>query len=146
LKDVVLVNKAVLNQEGPITLFYNKDTPGHPCMSTLEGRKKIVRDQEVIEGTRLSHYIDGKIDLLKLDIEGAELSVIIDLEKQKKLDQINKMIIEYHHHLSTQKDELARFLAILEKHNFGYQLGCEDLNGTKKFGFQDILVYAYKKE
>ena len=98
-----------------------------------------------METVRLSHFINREVDLLKLDIEGAELMVLEDLAGNGKLSLIREMIIEYHHHMDQNGDEFSRFLAILEGNGFGYQVYSNLTVPFSRETFQDILVYAYRK-
>ena len=55
------------------------------------------------------------------------------------------MSIEYHHHIDSKQDNLSKFLKILEKNNFGYQIHAGQ---NTPFGlqiFEDIQIHAYNK-
>lgn len=144
LEYVTAINKAVSYNNAPITFYFNSHTPGHPCMSTSAGRRFIVREEQTVQATVLSQYIDKPVDFLKLDIEGAELAVLKELAHKNKLSMIKEMVIEYHHHLEGQ-DRLSELLKILEIHGFGYQISADLHLPSEKDIFQDLLVYVYKK-
>jgi hypothetical protein len=97
-----------------------------------------------VKAGRLSNYIDGPIDLLKLDVEGAEFDVMSDLKGSGKLSQIKRMIIEYHHKIDGRPSCMSKFLALLEDEGFDYQISgrCDPV--TKQNVFQDILIGAYR--
>ena len=81
-----------------------------------------------------------------MDIEGAETSVIRDLSENKKIELINEMVIEYHHHIIKGIDNLSEMLSILELNNFGYQINAPFRGGYDyRNKFQDMLIYAYRK-
>jgi len=113
-------------------------------MSIMDSRAGMGKTQKV-KTVRLSNYIDRKIDLLKLDVEGAEHQVFQDLNESKKLRMISNMIIEYHHHMSANSDNLAHVLGILEGNGFGYQLADEVRLPFSKNVYQVSLIYAYQK-
>jgi FkbM family methyltransferase len=71
-----------------------------------------VRLREVLQ----SFY---KVDLLKIDIEGAEYEVIKDC--QNYLDNVENLFIEYHSWNNTPQ-KLSEILDILEKNNFRYYM------------------------
>lgn len=48
----------------------------------------------VVKSVRLSSYLDRPIDLLKLDIEGAEEEVV--RECSRRLSAVRNLILEYH--------------------------------------------------
>jgi len=64
----------------------------------------------------LSEIITTKVDLIKMDIEGAECEVIE--EAGKKLDLVNAMIIEIHPTRKTPLSNLNKIRSILQAHDF----------------------------
>jgi FkbM family methyltransferase len=139
LDHVVLVNKAVSNMEG-ILKFYGDDSL-RSSLYQERGGSEVVE----VEATRLSKYIDRPVDLIKIDVEGAEGLVLDDLAKADKLKMVGQMIIEYHHHLQAGSDELAGFLKILEDNKFGYQIE-GDSHPPYRWEFEDIMIYAFQKK
>ena len=65
----------------------------------------------------LSHYIDSEIDFLKLNIEGAEIDVLTEIES--KLSLIKEMVIEYHGFPEIGQN-LHKLLTILDRAGFRY--------------------------
>jgi hypothetical protein len=100
--------------------------------------------QIVVQSRRLSDYIEGPIDLLKLDVEGAEDRVICDLAQSGKLRWIRQVIVEYHHNMPGQQSKLADFLRTLENCGMPYQISRSTTSSsvTQRNLFQDIMVYA----
>lgn len=74
-----------------------------------------------VESIRLSDYLDNFeiVDLLKIDIEGAELQVIKDC--RGKLNRVDNIFIEYHS-WNSDIQQLSEILKILESHGFRYYL------------------------
>lgn len=71
---------------------------------------------EIVASKKLSTFIDREVDLLKIDIEGAEDLVIADLINSGKISLVKNMIIEHHPKIShTTTDE---FVAKLQAINF----------------------------
>jgi FkbM family methyltransferase len=68
----------------------------------------------------LSEYIDGHVDLLKLDVEGAENAIIQGLVESGKIASIDHLVMEYHHHIAPEGDRLGQLLCNLESAGFGY--------------------------
>ena len=59
-----------------------------------------------------------KIDLLKIDIEGAEMAV---LERSNGiLKNVERIFVEFHSSVSDQPQKLSKLLSILERNNFRY--------------------------
>ncbi len=116
---------------------------GEPGRANLGGERRHgeVGGSGEIEVVRLSDHIEGRVDFLKLDVEGAETSVISELAESGKLGSIEQMAIEYHHHLSDAGDSLSVILGMLEEAGFGYSLAARA--PTYAHEYQDVLIRAY---
>jgi FkbM family methyltransferase len=143
LDDVSAYNLLLSNAEGEHSFYCAADEAGSTKMSALPDRLSNNREIMVKAG-KLSHYIDRPVDLLKLDVEGAELDVMTDLKSSGKLSLIRQVVIEYHHRIGNRASCLARFLALLEEEGFEYQVSgsCDPI--TRQNVFQDILIGAYR--
>jgi FkbM family methyltransferase len=143
LSDVSAYNLMLSNAEGEHPFYVAADVAGNLQMSAYADRLSNHREIMVKTG-KLSHYIDGPVDLLKLDVEGAEFDVMTDLKRSGKISQIRRMVIEYHHKFGNQPSCLARFLMLLEEEGFEYQIsgGCNPI--ARQNVFQDILIGAYR--
>ncbi len=143
LEDVQLYNVAVADSEGTIDFYYKPDLPGAHVNTVL--KEKGLRASKKANAVLLSKYLDAEVDLLKMDIEGAETMVLQDLARADKLGLIREMVIEYHHHIDTKSDEFSKVLAILEQNGFGYQISCYRQRPFEKEKTQFILLYGYRK-
>jgi FkbM family methyltransferase len=141
LSDVAVHNVALWNEDGSVPFFAPEDHPGSLAMSTNQSRGR--GKQIMVPSRKLSGYINGPIDLLKVDIEGAEHQVLCDLVKSGKLEQVRQMIIEYHHNISADGGQLGDFLSMLEGCGMRYQI-CSWISPITQHGFQDVLLYAYR--
>ena len=144
LKSVEIVNKAISNKEGEIDFWFDQDNPGALKMSTI--RERIPKQRQVVEATSLSKYIDREVDFVKMDVEGAELDIVEELNNESKLRYIKQMVIEYHHHIIRDADVFSRILRILEDAGFGYQTESRLKRPLERQRIQDILIYAYRKD
>lgn len=142
--NVVLHQVALGDQRGNIDFFVNEKEPG-----ALNVGLYAARDAKAISvpADRLSSFIDREVDLLKIDIEGAEDMVFEDLARHDKLRYIRNIICEYHHHhrRDDTNDRLSVPLSILERAGFGYQLDSYYGRSRRPSGYQDVLIYAYRK-
>lgn len=68
---------------------------------------------------RLHNYLDQKVDLLKIDIEGAELEVLDDC--RERLVNVERLFVEYHGK-SGSPQRLELLLAILRLSGFRYHI------------------------
>jgi FkbM family methyltransferase len=144
LSDVALYQKALSDRPGTIEFFVKEQEPGalDVGMFALSGATSVT-----VQAVQLSSYIDGEIDLLKLDIEGAEELVLTDLARQDKLRYVRNVVCEYHHHhrRDSGSDRLSDTLGILEKAGFSYQLDAYCGPSGRHFAYQDVLIYAKRK-
>ncbi len=94
LRDVVIRRAAVAEHEGTVVLFSPEDDHG----SLVSSIDRTSNDGAGINvpAVRLSTVIDGPVDLLKMDIEGAEYGVIRELVASGAINHIRRAIIEYH--------------------------------------------------
>jgi len=108
LSKVKLYNNAVLDKEGVLRLFFHQDseadetsTGAFSTSASLISRKTNLNLDNYVEVkcVRLSDFIlelDKKIDILKIDIEGAEAEVIRDLINTNVYKKVNKILVETH--------------------------------------------------
>lgn len=142
LDSVQALEKAVTRRDGPIEFFDNPALPGSPIASTRADRGGPRR--RIFDGVALSTYVASEIDMLKLDVEGAEIDVLENLAETGALSRIRQMAIEYHHHISPGDDRLAAALGILEAGGFRYQIGASAPDPRVRDVFQDIHIRAYR--
>jgi FkbM family methyltransferase len=110
LKKVEVINKAVwINDEGVEISLEGADA------ASIYGSKNKVK----VDSVSLNKLIENeeKIDMLKVDIEGAEVDVIKDCKES--LHKVENIFIEYHSFLNYPQD-LDSILKILKEKNFRY--------------------------
>ncbi len=110
IQDINIVSKAVWTHSDGID-FVTEGSDGASIYG--EGEK------QHIESVRLKDYLQqyAQIDMLKMDIEGAEVEVFKDC--QDDLGHINHIFIEYHSFPNRPQD-LDVLLSILTKNGFRY--------------------------
>jgi FkbM family methyltransferase len=109
---VTLVNKAISNETAPVRFFHEGADAGRAHF--LEGAKGTFE----VEPIALDTLLDGQIDFLKMDIEGAETEAIC---ASKKLGNVGQMFIEYHSFAGAEQT-LARLLQKLTASGFRYYI------------------------
>lgn len=103
--DVTLVQKGLWSEEGEVGFRPDGADGGHVAGAvTDEGEKPVV------PVVRLAPYLDGRIDMLKLDIEGAEVEVLLD--SAGHLGTVENLFVEYHSYTGEEQrvDEILRVL------------------------------------
>ena len=112
LPDVSIHNVALWKEDGALSFFVPENAPGSPKMSAY--RPQGFGREITVSSKRLSDYITGPVDLVKMDIEGAEHEVMCDLVRSGKIEQVREMIIEYHHNIPGDSKSFGGFLSMLE--------------------------------
>lgn len=88
LTNVKALQAAVSDSEGELS-FAGDGRAGHLVKS--DGEEAIT-----VKTMVLSKFVSEEVDLCKIDIEGAESSVVAELASSKKLSKIKKLVMEYH--------------------------------------------------
>ncbi|MFZ1075051.1 MAG: FkbM family methyltransferase [Minisyncoccia bacterium] len=98
-KEVKVIPVALGNKKGTVEFFVTDKVATSSDGSTANYLTQKGRELNsyTVNVDVLSHYIDGKIDLLKMDIEGPELDVLEELRDSKKLSSIAAIQLEYHY-------------------------------------------------
>lgn len=105
-KKAVWKENTILKFESSSTLSARIATDASPAGSVTE-----------TEATRLKDYLNKPVDLLKLDIEGAEYTVIKDCGNS--ISMAKNIFIEYHGRFE-QQNELNEIFALLQANGFYY--------------------------
>jgi FkbM family methyltransferase len=140
----VEVHRAALGREdGQVQFFEDPNDPATFRMSTRPER--IPGTASPVPQRRLSQLAGEGIDLLKLDVEGAEDDVLAELVDSGAISRIRQLVVEFHHQLDPTRDFLGSFLGRLDDQGFRYQVGARAdvaTRGSSEPAFQDVLVYA----
>jgi FkbM family methyltransferase len=108
ITNVELYNKAVWSSETTLSFY----SDGAMAGNLLKGASEKVINVETV---RLKQFLQTKVDLLKIDIEGAEVEVIKDCKSE--LSNANKIFIEYHS-FSEQEQQLDEMILALKLSGF----------------------------
>lgn len=150
LNDIQIVQKALSDKKGQVDLFTMPDDPSSLSMSIFKDAFEVKHKENVhlkVDATVLSEYINEAVDLLKIDIEGAEYEVLEELDKTKKLSQIRQIIIEGHVFNKSMSLKVVSLLKILEKNNFNFMLSSPvGLPAKIDIGNWRYMVYAEKDD
>ena len=110
LKDIEVINKAVWINDDGVELKLE----GADASSIFTGG-----NGQNVESVRLKNLLDAesKVDMLKIDIEGAENEVVVDCKDS--LSKVKNIFIEYHSYTNSEQ-KLSEILQVLEENNFRY--------------------------
>ncbi|WP_121357537.1 FkbM family methyltransferase [Flavisolibacter nicotianae] len=127
-RNVTLVNKGVWNTEGTLR-FRAEGADGGSIVGENGSTAGDVAITE-IETTSLKPYLEGKVDFLKLDIEGAEAVVIEDCKDL--LQNVQHLFIEYHS-IANEPQRLDEILRALRASGFRYYIESAIINNRTPF-------------
>ncbi len=113
LPKVRLHNKAIWIQNTTLN-FINEASLGSRIGSN---EKSNITSQ--VQAVRLKELLIRKVDFLKIDIEGAEFEVLLDIKDQ--LHWVDKMFLEYHGKFE-QNNQLLEILTILKSSGFNFYI------------------------
>lgn len=151
LKEVELINAALADKEGKIDYYIKKEYK-HPWAlgdSAAVNEWYDPKDYKTIKvrTIKLSPYIKGKVDLIKLDVEGMEGRVLKEVES--KLGLVKEIMMEFHGSSKNPQNNIEEILAILDNNSFDYTIkqGIRFIKATqiKKKNLYWLTIHAKKK-
>lgn len=145
MNTVKLYKKAVWTEETELK-FYTDNGLGGRIEKEYENQTP-----KIIKSVRLRDFLDTQnpIDILKIDIEGAEYAVLQDCESM--LSNVNHIFIEYHS-ICDEEQHLEDILNIVKRQGFRYHLK-ESFSRSKPFVDNSLVcerfdmainIFAYK--
>jgi FkbM family methyltransferase len=141
--DTKSYNMALSNRPGTLEFFIPIEGVGFSASinSKRESGQTITVDTTLLSAYTKQHAV---IDLVKIDVEGAEFQLMEDLVQSGELSsgKILNFVIEYHHRIGNEPSRLAEFLHIFENAGYDYHI--------KSFldpfhVHQDILLYIKRR-
>lgn len=111
----IQINKAaVWTNNGEINFFTTGNLGGK-----IDDSKNSINGSTIVKTIRLKDLLLEKIDLLKIDIEGAEYDVLLDCKDNLSL--VSNLFIEYHGKFS-EGSKLIEILSILNLNRFDFYI------------------------
>ncbi|WP_338793197.1 FkbM family methyltransferase [Bernardetia sp. MNP-M8] len=115
----------------------------------LENNKTSNKNLIEVQAVRLQKYLNQRIDLLKIDIEGAEITVLEDCVDS--LHWVGNLFVEFHS-FQNSAQRLGQLLSILENAGFRYYIRSEGVWSKKPFIHRDLAggmdiqlgIWAYR--
>jgi FkbM family methyltransferase len=111
-----LINAAVWNDDSEELMFESEGADAGRVANAS------TKNQMTVRAERLKKYLREPVDLLKIDIEGAELAVLEDCKDH--LHWIRNLFVEYHSFVD-QPQRLDELLLLLRESGFRYWLDAE---------------------
>jgi FkbM family methyltransferase len=115
----------IAGHDGEETFYLppREDWVSHSVIPTRQFGRESVRLPVMRLSTAMHLQIHDRIDILKMDIEGAEYAVIEEIVREKIL--VTQLLVEFHHRFSSFGTEKTRnALAMLERHGMRISYVC----------------------
>lgn len=121
------LHNIALGSKDEVRTFYI-DNSGNNSFSTGSFSKDAWNGTQIstpisVRCEQLSKYITEEIDILKMDIEGAETEVLKELVKSQKLSFIGNILIEYH---PMNNGNARNLLKLLNENGFETKMKADD--------------------
>lgn len=123
---VKCVNKGLWDEETDLTFLTEGADAGTMYYSNDDNSDHLIK----VKTTSLAPYLNKRVDFLKLDIEGAEFTVLKDVES--KLDVVQNIFVEYHSFVDKEQD-LSELLLVLKNAGFRLHINSPGLTSTQPF-------------
>lgn len=109
---------ALSDHEGSARFASSQDDSGHISSGNIASTPR--KSEKLIDVAleRLSPYLSRRVDLLKIDIEGAEFKVLTEI--QQNLQNVNNLFLEFH--LDEVNRSIVPLLRILDETGFVYRI------------------------
>ncbi len=121
LQNVEVIEAAATGDVGSITFWEQTAKPGGSTAmrDVFDSKSKTAKFDEVtVRGVRLSAYITGDVDLLKMDVEGAEGVIVQELARSGSLVRIKNIIMEFHENADNAQNDLSTMVTTLKQAGF----------------------------
>jgi FkbM family methyltransferase len=112
--DNIELHKKAVWVNGEDLEFYESNSMASSVHAMNTGGNKVK-----VHAVRLKDFLDQKVDFLKIDIEGAEYEVLLDIKGC--LLNVEKMFVEYHGYYH-EMNKLNTILNILTEENFKWYI------------------------
>lgn len=121
-QDVTVYESALSDREGTARLFFNRRNQGDTAQSLSEDFRAALHDDPDLDSREvrtesLRQYLTEGVDILKMDIEGAEGVVLRDIADL--LPKVSCIQMEYHYSESTRLQDV---LGIIEAAGHSYRV------------------------
>ena len=122
VRNINTINKAVWHEHQTIR-FSQDNADGGGISNCLNENVRINRQEIEVEAVLLNSLIDnGKVDLLKIDIEGAECDLL--LHQAHCLKNVQRLFVEYHSFIN-KPQRLHELLSLLSSSGFRIHINPE---------------------
>lgn len=147
LTNVTCHNVAASDHAGREDFYENRRSAGGSTLNaTIAGSKGVdIFEKMSVETIKLSSLITEEVSLLKMDVEGGELTIFKELETSGKLQLIKEIVFECHYNKSSAGNSVPDIISLLERNGFLPVISGEvSKSRFKKTPIYHFMVHAYR--
>lgn len=120
LEEVELLQAAVSDRHGQVAFVSEGADAGHLQSTRGEAQDAPGDPAKLVNTVPLGDYLDAPVSLLKIDIEGAEVDVLVSVAD--RLGQVERIFVEWHSYAG-QAQRLHELLKVLV--DSGFRIHCQ---------------------
>lgn len=127
LKNIEVIEAALSSSSGSVELQDDHSNPGRSTTTrAISEAKSGNYEATTVTSVRLSQYVGEKTDILKMDIEGGERVVLVELLESGALARIRFIVFEFHIPSGKTAESFSDIEALLTSQGFSLELLHED--------------------
>lgn len=140
LLNVEIHHAALFDKETELTFYTGSSNQN--LMGSLF-KKRGGTNEVKVKTKLLSQFLlpYDKVDVVKIDVEGAEWNVLTDLISNDSLKKVQNFLIEYHLNMPGEQGKLSQFIKFFEDQGFKYSIKGKYRSAGE---FQDLLLHFVK--
>lgn len=148
-RNIKIIDKAIYSYDGLISFYETPNASVVSCVSADDVSGNVIgriekKIQCISPNTLIEKYVDEKIiDLLKIDIEGAEYEFFSSIS-DRNIKKIKKIIIEYHRNNDYKVMDIIKKLT---KNDFRFRLVKWEKNNSDNYVVSHTwgIIYAWQQ-
>lgn len=144
LSNITTVQAALATEAGKTTLHVDQKQSWRSTTSQLPDawNGELPSEPITVNAITLSSLLTEPVDLLKLDIEGSELTVLQEADVQ--LGLVDQLFIEFHPH---SQQSLSDLIALLTKHQYRINISKDggEITLHQAYSLGLILIHAQRR-
>lgn len=130
IKNIEIFNLAISDKSGEFPFYISENSNLHSMVKPRQGNYRTI----IIKALTVDYFLrdKGKIDFLRMDIEGYEYQALIGMKKTLESNQNLKLFIELHSNL-INTEKTIEFLNTLKAYNFEILVAISHDNYMRRF-------------
>lgn len=129
-------NVAISDHEGVEEFYYDPVNRNNLSMGLYQNKCTVNHYPVKVEA--LSKYLDGHVDLLKMDIEGSEIPALQNVEK--RLYGVDNIVLEYHGNVFKPFEDSTCKKLVKMLYHYGFNIKFLDFD-THQY---NLVLHAYR--